>query len=107
MNKKFSITSGIVLAMIFGITIMPASTSASTIGNGPAVFFQDNCVVTGTNNTPLNVRRTPNGRIIGSLKLGAHIVAYDLVQDSNGNDWTKIKFGRGFGYVSTQFISCG
>lgn len=105
MKKTISITAAIALAIAFGTVAMPVS--ATTTGNGPAVFFQDNCVVTGTNNTPLNVRKTPNGRIIGSLKLGAHIVAYDLVQDSNGNDWTKIKFGRGFGYVSTQFVSCG
>lgn len=105
MNKKISITFAIAFAMFLSTVVTPVS--ATTTGNEPEVFFQDNCVVTGTNNTPLNVRKTPNGRIIGSLKLGAHIVAYDLVQDSNGNDWTKIKFGRGFGYVSTQFVSCG
>jgi len=41
------------------------------------------------------------------LKIGTQILAYDLVQDRSGNNWTKIKYGRRFGWVSTDYISCG
>jgi len=66
-----------------------------------------NCVVTGANDTPLRVRSTPGGSVIGSLKVGADILAYDLVKDRNGDYWTMVKYKNGYGYVSTQFISCG
>lgn len=66
-----------------------------------------NCVVTGANNTPLRVRSNPGGNVIGSFQVGADIVAYDLVKDRNGENWTMVKYKGGYGYVSTQFISCG
>lgn len=66
-----------------------------------------NCIVKGSNNTPLRVRSNPGGNVIGSLPVGTDIVAYDLVQDGSGENWTMIKYKGGFGYVSTQFISCG
>ena len=71
------------------------------------MISQDNCVVVGDNDLPLRVRANPGGKVIGSLKIGTQILDYDVVQDNNGNDWTKIKYGRGFGYISTDFISCG
>ncbi|HMT07551.1 MAG TPA: SH3 domain-containing protein [Pyrinomonadaceae bacterium] len=106
MTKKISMTFAIAFAMFLSTTVMPSSANATT-SNSSAAYFQDNCVVTGTNNTPLNVRSTPNGRVIGSLKLGAHILAYGIEQDNYGDNWTKIKFKRGYGFVSTQFVSCG
>jgi len=107
MKKRISITAPIVLAILFGTAVLPVSTSATTTNIEPVVFIQDSCVVKGTNNTPLRVRATPGGRVIGSLKLGAQIWAYGIEQDNYGNDWTKIKYKRGYGFVSTQFVSCG
>ena len=69
------------------------------------MISQDNCVVVGDNDLPLRVRANPGGKVIGSLKIGTQILDYDVVQDNNGNDWTKIKYGRGFGYISTDFVS--
>ncbi|HRH43516.1 MAG TPA: SH3 domain-containing protein [Pyrinomonadaceae bacterium] len=106
MKEKFSITATLVLAMIFGTIVLPHSSSATTMTELTPTF-QDNCVVKGDNDAPLRVRSTPNGKVIGSLKVGADILAYDLVKDKNGKYWTKIKYKKGFGYVSTQFISCG
>lgn len=106
MKKRISITVGMALAVLFGTAVLPISTSATT-STEPAVVLQDNCVVKGSNNTPLRVRATPGGRVIGSLKRGANILAYGIEQDNYGNDWTKIKYRKGYGFVSTDFISCG
>ncbi|MBL8182730.1 MAG: SH3 domain-containing protein [Blastocatellia bacterium] len=103
---KFSMIAALALAMIFGVIAMPNSTVASPAANAMPMF-QDNCVVRGNNNIPLRVRSSPNGRIIGSLKVGTQIKAWDLTTDSNGVDWTKISFKRGFGWVATEFVSCG
>lgn len=106
MKNRILITATLAVGMAFSAFILPHSTSAkTTIGSAP--LFQDNCVVTGTNNVPLRVRATPNGRVIGSLKLGANIKAYGIEQDNNGDDWTKIKYRKGYGFISTQFVSCG
>ncbi len=106
MKRKFSITITFALALLIGTIIMPHSTAAkATTGTTP--LFQDNCVVRGDDNRPLRVRATPGGRVIGSLKLGTYILAYGIEQDNYGNDWTKIKYRRGFGFVSTQYVSCG
>lgn len=87
-------------------TCLSGCSSSAPKSKAPTGSY-DNCVVTGNNSTPLRVRSSPGGGIIGSLKVGADIQAYDLVQDRNGENWTKIKFQGGTGYVSTQFISCG
>lgn len=103
---RFTIVTTAVLAVLFGTTASTSNASATAI-TGLSPVRQDSCVVIGNNSVPLRVRSVPNGRIIGKLKIGAHITAWDLVQDRYGNDWTKISWGRGYGYVSTQFISCG
>lgn len=87
-------------------TCLSGCSSSAPKSKAPTGSY-DNCVVKGNNSTPLRVRSSPGGGIIGSLKVGADIQAYDLVQDRNGENWTKIKFQGGTGYVSTQFISCG
>lgn len=106
MENKIWIIATLLLAMIFGTMLLPNTTSANKITNFTRLR-QTNCVVKGDNDTPLRVRATPNGRAIGSVKVGSQIVAYEVVQDSGGNNWTKIKFKKRFGYVWTGFISCG
>ena len=106
MKNKLTVTATLVLAMLFGTIILPQTTSANTITEFTPTT-QDNCVVVGQNNLPLRVRATPGGKIIGKLKIGTQFLDYDVVQDNNGNDLTKIKYGRGFNYISTDFISCG
>lgn len=103
---KTSLAAAFAVALLFGSIAMPTSASATA----EATFFpifQDNCVVKGNNNIPLRVRSAPNGRILGSLKVGSQIKAWDLTQDRNGVDWTKISWKKGYAWVATEFISCG
>jgi hypothetical protein len=106
MKNKLTITATLVLAMLFGTIVLPPSASAKTFMEFTPTT-QDWCVVVGNNNRPLNVRRTPNGRVIGKLPVGADIQVWDLVTDRNGYDWTKITWGRGYAWVATEFVSCG
>ncbi|MFT3742898.1 MAG: hypothetical protein QM785_01265 [Pyrinomonadaceae bacterium] len=103
---KKSIAAMFAAAVLFGLTAMPSSASATTAAT-VLPLFQDNCVVTGNNNTPLRVRSAPNGRILGSLKVGSQIKAWGLTQDRSGVDWTKISWKKGYAWVATEFISCG
>lgn len=71
------------------------------------------CVVTDPTGTPLNIRKTPNGRIIGKVRNGkkvrafyTHVPRYD---DEHGKEWVEIKvLSRPFysGVVLRDFISC-
>lgn len=106
MKKKLSITATLILAMFFSIIILPHTALANMFMEWTPMT-QDNCVIIGDNNLPLRVRATPGGKIIGSLKIGTQIPVYNAVSDRKGNYWTKIKFGRHFGYVSTDYVSCG
>ncbi len=105
MKMKLSMMAALVVAVFFGTVVFaPAKAAAAT---ELPLLFQDNCVVVGDNALPLRVRATPGGRVIGSLKIGTQILAYSVVEDRYGNYWTKIKYKRGFGYVSTDYVSCG
>ncbi len=103
---KFSKVATLALTMVFGAVVLPGAAAADTAAEF-VPLIQDNCVVRGNNSAPLRVRSTPNGRIIGSLKVGTQIKAWDLTTDRNGVDWTKISFKRGYGWVATEFVSCG
>lgn len=102
---KFLLVATMGVAMFLGTFAMPNSASASTTAK-PVLLMQDDCVVTGNNDIPLRVRSTPGGRVIGSLKVGSNIKAWDI-QTKNGVDWTKISWKRGYGWVATEFVSCG
>lgn len=107
MKNKLTITATLVLAMLFGTIVLPHTASANTFMEFTPTN-QDWCVVRErNNNAPLNVRKTPNGRVIGKLPVGTDIQVWDLVTDRNGYDWTKITWGRGYAWVATEFISCG
>ena len=106
MKNKLTVAATLVLAMLFGTIVLPHTTSAKTITEF-SLITQDTCVVVGDNDLPLRVRATPGGKVIGSLKIGTQILTYNVVQDRFGTEWTKIRFKRGFGYVATDYISCG
>ncbi|HMS40065.1 MAG TPA: SH3 domain-containing protein [Pyrinomonadaceae bacterium] len=107
MKNKLTTTATLMLAMLFGTIVMPQTVSANTFMEFTPTT-QDYCVVRErNNNAPLNVRKTPNGRIIGKLQVGEEIEAWDVVADRNGYNWTKITWGNGYAWVATEFISCG
>ncbi len=60
------------------------------------------CVVTDPTGTPLNIRATPNGKIIGTLRNGASVTIRDTAYDSRGRPWVYI----GSGWVFREFVTC-
>ncbi|MDJ0846590.1 SH3 domain-containing protein [Crocosphaera sp.] len=67
------------------------------------------CRVTDPTGTPLNVRETPNGRIIGRLSNGVDVYIVKIDYDSQGRLWALV--GRSshnqsgvFGWVFREFI---
>jgi len=63
---------------------------------------QAGCIVTDPTGTPLNIRATPNGAIVGTLRNGVPVDIKSTVYDSGGRLWANI----GIGWVFREFISC-
>ena len=59
---------------------------------------------TVTGCTALNVRKTPNGAVIGTLHKGDTVEIIGTGTDSDGDTWTKIQKGTLAGYVWPKYI---
>ncbi|MGK7940755.1 MAG: SH3 domain-containing protein [Crocosphaera sp.] len=69
------------------------------------------CKVTDPTGTPLNVRETPNGRIVGTLRNGVEVYIIRIDYDSKGRPWALVGRSRqsqsgAFGWVFREFVSC-
>ncbi len=60
------------------------------------------CVVTDPTGTPLNIRSSPNGQIVGTLRNGTSVTIQTIVHDNQGRAWANI----GVGWVYREFVSC-
>ncbi len=95
-------------------------TGATFINFYPAslpVFAQENiqagktCKVSDPTGTLLNVRSSPNGRIVGRIKNGRNVYVQSVERDLKGKPWVLIAIEeRGklqqIGYVLREFIGC-
>jgi hypothetical protein len=72
---------------------------------------EDVCKVTDPTGTPLNVRATPNGKIVSTLKNGTEVYIEEAASDDKGRPWAKVSATnkgkkRVLGWVLREFISC-
>lgn len=88
--KKFTIT-------LFATLALSVSAHAQT------------CKVTDPTGTPLNVRATPNGKVIGKVKNNTVVYVSKYDYDNKGRPWALIfnaKNDKYIGWVYREFISC-
>ncbi|MBE9203588.1 SH3 domain-containing protein [Synechocystis salina LEGE 06099] len=69
------------------------------------------CKVTDPTGTPLNVRNSPNSKIINSLRNGREVEILETDYDNRGRPWVRIGGNyrgeyRFWGWVIREFISC-
>lgn len=67
------------------------------------------CVVSDPTGTPLNVRASPNGAIIGALYNGTVVQVLKVIFDKRGRSWALIvPLGPGKqGWVFGAHLTCG
>lgn len=88
------------------LTMAVALISATAL---PSVASTQTCKVTDPTSTPLNVRATPNGKIIGKLKNGTKVEVLGYEFDERGRAWALVinaKTHKRIGWVFREFISC-
>jgi hypothetical protein len=67
------------------------------------------CEVLDPTGTPLNVRASPNGHIVGTLRNGVQVSVLDRSSDREGKSWVYVGHSEDrspIGWVYDQFINC-
>ena len=75
---------------------------AGDTGSSSGQAESRNAVVTGCSS--LNVRRTPNGSVLGTVKGGSALKITGIGKDSDGDVWYKVTAGSLRGYVWPKYI---
>src|SRR5690348_10516434 len=55
----------------------------SAVPNGPRIQRSQTCIVDDPTGTPLNVRERPHGSIVGALRNGTPVAAFNSVSDKD------------------------
>jgi hypothetical protein len=68
---------------------------------------RNTCVVADPTGTPLNIRTSPNGKIVGKVGNGERIRISDQTTE-NGKEWAYISnaASRPIGWVFRKFLAC-
>ena len=65
--------------------------------------------MTDPTGTPLNVRESPNGKIIGTLPNGTLVSVVELKNAANGKQWVNVQHyatKQPIGWIFREFVSC-
>jgi hypothetical protein len=76
----------------------------------PTVARAATCRVADPTSTPLNVRTTPSGRVVGDLENGSIVRILDERSESGGQTWVYVgraDNGMPIGWVFRNYLDCG
>jgi hypothetical protein len=91
------------------IRLMMAALALLLSINLAAAAEGERCKVTDPTGTPLNVRESPNGKVIGTLANGTLVSVVESKNAANGKPWVKVRHYttmQPIGWVFREFVSC-
>jgi hypothetical protein len=102
--KKFA------LSIVGALLVVAYSTAFSAFAQSD-IQGGKTCRVSDPTGTLLNVRSSPNGRIVGKIKNGRNVYIQSVERDAKGKPWVLIAVKeRGqlkeLGFVLREFIGC-
>lgn len=86
--------------------LLVAAVLLATVSN---VSAQARCRVMDPTGTPLNVRASPGGQVVGNLPNGFLVSIISIRSDGGGRPWayvSRFDSGRPIGWVWREFIAC-
>lgn len=75
-----------------------------------AAYYATKCRVADPTGSQLNLRTTPNGRIITTIENDISVTIIDSAKDGQGRDWVYIErdeSGIALGWAFKRFLNCG
>jgi hypothetical protein len=102
--KKFA------LSIVGALLVVTYPTSFSALAQ-PSIQGGKTCRVSDPTGTLLNIRSSPNGRIIGKIQNGRNVYIQSVERDLKGKPWVLIAVKergrfRTLGFVLREFIGC-
>ncbi len=76
---------------------------------GVSAEAQTRCRIMDPTGTPLNIRATPGGRVVGQLPNGMLVNRAETVRDERGRAWVFLhsrETGDPIGWVYREFVAC-
>jgi uncharacterized protein YgiM (DUF1202 family) len=109
--KNQLIAIGICFGLSLGSAIAPVLSQPQRPSQGQqqpqSQQQKQTCTVTDPTGTPLNVRKSPNGRVIGAVENGSNVRIVGSSKDNKGRPWAKIRGDSGAtGWILREFVSC-
>lgn len=96
--------------MLASLSVRTAIIMIAFAGSVQAAAADDErCRVMDPTGTPLNVRTSPSGRVIGNLPNDMLVKVIDRAIDRAGKSWvyvSKALDGQPIGWVYRQFLAC-
>jgi uncharacterized protein YgiM (DUF1202 family) len=75
--------------------------------SSPVLAETETCTVTDPTGTALNVRKSPNGKVIGSIKNGKIVTILGVSIDKKDRAWAKVRGSAGStGWILRDFVTC-
>lgn len=88
------------LVLVLGVCVPETAALAQRTGR---------CLVTDPTGTRLNIRESPQGRIIANMPNGQAVRLVNVARDQKGQPWAFIvdwETGSNIGWVFREFVSC-
>jgi hypothetical protein len=118
---KIVLLGAFVSAGCVAVALAQSGNAGGTIGNdekslsgtrqelqpGGADQARNACIIADPTGTPLNIRTSPNGKIVGKISNGERVRISDQTTEG-GKEWAYISSGasRPMGWVFRKFIVC-
>jgi hypothetical protein len=101
---------GIDVTLLSPETISQTAQPTRTAPPSTRATAEKRCRVADPTGTPLNVRMSPNGQIVGTYRNGTPVAVLDRALDGRGRPWVYVRAdqsGAPIGWAFGSYLDCG
>jgi hypothetical protein len=89
--------------------LIPLTALIAVLFAGSAAASSGSCRVADPTGTPLNIRLSPSGKIVGQIENGMGVTITDRATDDKGARWVHVvqhESGAEIGWVFERYLNC-